>query len=136
MFKPVWFNTGILVWATGTAIAGMPSAELTLFSGRDMGLVMKSIPDHLVMIHCPVFPAMAEMCSCCYSLLGVQVLFKKFWSAILWAVTAMKKLELEIAVKEIIMSLIIAFLLTDVGWPLVIKTSCHLSPKLLFLNFE
>lgn len=79
MFKPGAFNTGILVLATGTDIPEMSSAELTLPSGRDMGLVMKSIPDHLFMIHCLlVFPARAEMCICCYFLLGVQVFFKKF----------------------------------------------------------
>lgn len=121
MFKPVAFNTGILVLITGTGIPEMSSAELTLPSGRDMGLGMKSIPDHLVMIHCLlVFPAMAELCVCCYFFLGVWEFFKKFWSGILWAVEAMKKLELEIPVKEIIMSLIIASLLTDVGWPPVI----------------
>lgn len=79
MLKAAGLNTGILILATGTGIAEIPPAELTFPSGRDMGWVIKSIPDHLAMIHCLlVFPAMAEMSPCCYFLLGVQVFFKKF----------------------------------------------------------
>lgn len=67
MLKATGLNTGILILATGTGIAEMPPAELTLPSGRDMGWVMVLIPDHFAMIHCIlVFPAMAEMCTCCY----------------------------------------------------------------------